>query len=78
MPFGVKGPFGDNYFYSHTQIDAQATYYVGKGFTALASGQNMNNEAFGFYNGSPQYLTQREYYKPTYSGGIRWNLNAGR
>jgi TonB-dependent receptor len=73
VPFGVTGPNGDNYFYSHTQVDAQATYYVGRGFTALASGLNMNNEVFGFYNGSPKYMTQREYYKPTYSGGIRWS-----
>jgi TonB-dependent receptor len=72
VPFGVTGPNGDNYFYSHTQVDAQATYYIGRGFTALASGLNMNNEVFGFYNGSPKYMTQREYYKPTYSGGIRW------
>ncbi|WP_263358360.1 TonB-dependent receptor [Acidicapsa ligni] len=72
---GVTGPTGDNYFYAHTQIDAQATYYIGKGFTVLASGLNMNNEVFGFFNGSPQYLTQREYYKPTYQGGIRWNLH---
>lgn len=72
VPFGVRGPNGDNYFYSHTQIDAQATYYLGKGFTALASGLNMNNEVFGFFNGSTKYMTQREYYKPTYSGGLRW------
>jgi hypothetical protein len=32
----------------------------------------MNNAVFGFYNGSRQYMVQREYYKPTYSGGIRW------
>lgn len=69
---GVKGPFGDNYFYSHTQVDAQATYYVGKGFTVIAAGQNMNNAVFGFYNGSITHMTQREYYKPMYSGGIRW------
>jgi TonB-dependent receptor len=78
VPFGVTGPNGDNYFYSHTQIDAQATYYVGKGFTVLASGLNMNNEVFGFYNGSTRYLTQREYYKPTYSGGIRWTPRSER
>ena len=72
LPFGVKGPFGDNYFYPHTQVDAKITYYLGKGFTAMAIGENMNNDPFGFYNGSPQYMVQREYYKPTYSGGIRW------
>jgi TonB-dependent receptor len=72
VPYGVKGPFGDNYFYAHTQVDAQASYSIGKGFTVLASGLNMNNAVFGFYNGSTQYMTQREYYKPTYSGGLRW------
>ena len=72
LPFGVKGPFGDNYFYPHTQVDAKITYYLGKGFTAMAIGENMNNDPFGFYNGSPQYMVQREYYKPTYLGGVRW------
>jgi len=72
VPFGVAGPNGDNYFYAHTQVDAKASYYLGKGFTALAIGENMNNAVFGFYNGSQQYMVQREYYKPTYSGGIRW------
>ncbi len=73
VPFGPAGPNGDNYFYAHTQVDAQATYYIGKGFTALASGLNMNNEVFGFFNGSTQYVAQREYYKPTYSFGLRWS-----
>ena len=70
--YEVTGPFGDNYFYSHTQVDGKASYYLGKGFTAEAIGENMNNAVFGFYNGSPQYMVQREYYKPTYSGGLRW------
>jgi TonB-dependent receptor len=74
VPFGVTGPFGDNYFYAHTQVDAQASYYLGKGFTVKAVGENMNNAVFGFYNGSQQYMVQREYYKPTYSGGVRWNF----
>ena len=72
VPFGPQGPNGDNYFYSHTQVDAQASYYIAKGFTAIASGQNMNNAVFGFYNGSTQYMVQREYYKPTYSFGLKW------
>jgi TonB-dependent receptor len=75
VPFGVAGPNGDNYFYSHTQVDAQGTYYIAKGFSVLASGLNMNNEVFGFYNGSTQYMVQREYYKPTYSGGVRWTMH---
>ena len=71
---GIAGPYGDNYYYERTQVDAQASYYLGKGFTVTASGENLNNAILGFYNGSPQYMTQREYYKPIYYGGIRWNL----
>ena len=74
----TSSPCGDNYFYAHTQIDAQASYYLFKGFTLIASGENMNNEVFGFFNGSPKYPAQREYYKPTYSFGLKWNLQNKR
>jgi TonB-dependent receptor len=75
---GITGPNGDNYYYVRTQLDAQASYYIGKGFTVLASGENMNNAILGFYNGSKQYMTQREYYKPIYSGGLRWESKSMR
>jgi len=71
---GINGPFGDLYLYSHFQVDAQGSYYLGKGLTATASGLNLNNAVFGFYYGSPQYVTQREYYRPTYSFGLRWEM----
>lgn len=74
----IHGPFGDNYYYERTQVDAQATYYLGKGFSMTASEENANNAILGFYNGSPQYMVQREYYKPIYYGGLRWDLGAGR
>ena len=73
-PGGIKGPGGDVYLFSHFQVDAQASYYLGKGLTVLASGLNLNNAVFGFYQGSPQFFIQREYYKPTYSFGVRWDL----
>jgi TonB-dependent receptor len=69
---GVKGPLGDNYLYPHYQFDTQASYKVRWGLEVYAYGLNLNNEVFGFYNGSPQYVVQREYYHPTYAGGIRW------
>jgi hypothetical protein len=75
QPGGLRGPFGDLYLYSHFQVDAQGSYYLGKGLTFVASGLNLNNEVFGFYQGSRQYFTQREYYKPTYSFGFRWTIN---
>jgi hypothetical protein len=74
QPGDAKGPFGDIYLYSHFQVDAQASYRLAKHWTAIVSGLNLNNAVFGFYNGSPQFVLQREYYKPTYSFGFRWDL----
>ena len=71
--FGVKGPFSDINFYSHLQIDAQGTIGLRRGFSLSVSGLNLNNEVFGFYQGSPQYMIQREYYQPTYSFGLKWS-----
>jgi TonB-dependent receptor len=69
---GPKGPAGDVYFYPHLQLDAQASYRVRKQFTFIVQGLNLSNEVFGFYNGSKDYVNQREYYGRTYSFGLRW------
>ncbi len=71
---GLRGPTGDNYFYTHTQFDVQGSYRLYKGMRVVASGLNLSNEVFGFYNGSPIYPVQREYYRPTYSFGLRWSV----
>jgi TonB-dependent receptor len=73
-PLGAKGPLGDQYLYSHFQLDLQGSYKLGRGLSVYAYGLNLTNEPFGFYNGSPQYVVQREYYHPTYAGGLRWTL----
>ena len=70
---GLKGPNSDTYLYSHLQIDMQGSVRLNKGFTLVAYILNTNNEVFGFYNGSSQYLIQREYYSPTYAVGMRWS-----
>lgn len=69
---GPKGPLGDNYLYAHLQVDAQASFRVQRQLTVLWQGLNLTDQVFGFYNGSPWYVTQREYYRPTYSFGLRW------
>jgi TonB-dependent receptor len=74
---GMKGPTGDNYFYPHTQFDVQGSYRLYKGIQIVASGLNLSNEPFGFYNGSEIYPVQREYYKPTTSFGLRWSVQGG-
>lgn len=71
---GPKGPVGDNYLYAHFQFDTQASCNLFRGLQVYAYGLNLNNEVFGFYNGSPQYVVQREYYHPTYAAGLRWNI----
>ncbi len=70
---GLYGPLGDNYFYSHLQVDVMGSYRLNHGFTLIAYGQNLTNQVFGFYNGSPQYMVQREYYGPTWAMGMRWS-----
>jgi TonB-dependent receptor len=70
---GVTGPGGDSYLYAHLQVDAQAAVRVATGMSVIVYGLNLTNEVFGFYNGSPQYVVQREFYKPTFAAGIRWN-----
>jgi TonB-dependent receptor len=70
---GLTGPNGDTYLYPHTQIDAQASYTFKNGFQVIVSGLNLNNEVFGFYNGSQQWMIQREFYGPTISLGLRIN-----
>ena len=65
---------GDTYLYPHTQVDAQVSYWIprGHGLQAIVSMLNLNNEVFGFYNGSERYPIQREYYSRTISVGLRW------
>ena len=51
---GVKGPGGDIYLYPHLQFDVQGTVHVASTVSVVAYGLNLNNEVFGFYNGSPR------------------------
>jgi TonB-dependent receptor len=74
---GPAGPSGDVWTLTHFQVDAQVSYRFYKGISAVVDGLNLNNEVFGYYNGSTPFVNQREYYKPTYSGGLRFNLGAG-
>ncbi len=70
---GIRGPNGDLYLYAHLQTDLQGSYRLPRGFTAVAYGLNLNNEVFGFYQGSTVSPIQREFYKQTFGGGLRWS-----
>jgi TonB-dependent receptor len=69
---GVNGPLSDQIFYNHFQVDAQGAINVGRGLSVVIAGLNLNNDVFGFYQGDPQYMIQREYYQPTIMFGVRW------
>lgn len=75
---GPKGPSGDVWTLTHFQVDAQASYRMYHGLSAVVSGLNLNNEVFGYYTGSTQFVNQREYYKPTITGGFRYNFGSNR
>ena len=79
-PGGLKGPFGDIYFYSHLQVDAQGSIRLKSegGLSFVMYGLNLTNEVFGFYQGSPQFMIQREYYTPTIAAGFRWSPSLGK
>jgi TonB-dependent receptor len=72
----LHGPLGDTYLYPHTQIDAQASYWIpnGHGLQAVVSLLNLTNEVFGFYQGSERFPIQREFYDRTVMVGMRWTL----
>ena len=73
LPGGVNGPLSDVYFYTHFQVDAQGSMRLAHGLSFVMYGLNLNNEVFGFYQGSAQYMIQREYYQPTTAAGFRWS-----
>jgi hypothetical protein len=74
---GIHGQLGDTYLYPHTQVDAQVSYWIprARGLQAIVSVLNLNNEVFGFYNGSERFPIQREYYSRTVAAGLRWTLS---
>ena len=75
---GPTGPSGDVWTLPHLQTDAQATYRFWRGLSVMANGLNLNNEVFGYYTGSTQFVNQREYYKPTYTVGLHYTFNGER
>jgi TonB-dependent receptor len=71
---GPNGPTGDVYTLTHYQIDAQGSFKIHSGLSAVVSALNINDEVFGYYTGSTNFVNQREFYKPTYSAGLKYNF----
>lgn len=75
---GPTGPSGDVYTLTHFQMDAQVSYRFWNGLRAVVSGLNLNNEVFGYYTGNTNFVNQREFYKPSYTGGLRYTFLPAR
>ncbi len=71
---GSASPTGDNYFYSHSQIDASLILNVTRTVQLQLQVLNINNAVFGFFNGTPDhaYNFQREYYGQTFYEGMKY------
>ena len=52
-PGGLRGPFGDIYFYSHIQVDAQGSVRFAHGLDFIMYGLNLNNEVFRILSRKP-------------------------
>jgi TonB-dependent receptor len=64
---------GDQYFYDHSQLDAEVHLALGHGLDLELEGENLDNAVFGFYVGTPKvhYSFQREFYGPLLELGLR-------
>jgi hypothetical protein len=70
-PGGLYGPLSDLYFCTHFQVDVQGSVRLKHGLSFVMYGLNLNNQVFGFYQRSAQYMIRREYYQPIIATGAR-------
>jgi TonB-dependent receptor len=63
----------DSWFYPHWQVDGQLVVRVLSSTALTLAGQNINNQYFGFFTGTPGNRTnnQRETYGSVWSVGVR-------
>ncbi len=70
----VGDPNTDNspnqYYDDYFQINAKVQYAFTKDFTVYADGDNLNNADLRYYEISPQYPIQNEYYQPSCDLGV--------
>jgi TonB-dependent receptor len=71
---GPTGPAGDRYLHSHFQVDAQGSYRLYRGLTAIAYGLNLNDAVDWYYIGQPIYVKQMSFFKPTIAIGFKYDF----
>ncbi len=67
---------GDTYFYPHAQIDASLAISLTRQAQLQVQGLDLNNEVFGFYNGTPDsvHSIQREVYGRSFIVGVKYGF----
>ena len=73
---GTPTPDGDTYFYPHAQIDASLVVTLTRDTQLQLQGLDLNNEVFGFFNGTPghEYSIQREVYGRSFIVGVKYGF----
>lgn len=73
---GSSTPDGDTYFYPHAQVDASLLVTMARDIQLQLQGLDLNNEVFGFFNGTPghAYSIQREVYGRSFIVGLKYGF----
>ena len=73
---GTPTPNGDTYFYPHGQVDASIIANVTPLISLQLQGLNLNNEIFGFYQGTrdTRFSVQRETYGRSVIVGVKYGF----
>lgn len=70
----IGDPNADNspniYYDDFFQVNAKAQYEITKDFKVYADWNNINNADLRYYQGSPNFPIQNEFYGPSYDAGI--------
>lgn len=65
---------GDIYNATRTSMDFGGSYKLNRHFSVYFAAKNLLNTPHAFYQGTPNRPIQREFYKQTYQGGIRFEF----
>ena len=60
--------------YARTSLDFGVSYKLSKNFTAYFNAKSLLNTPHAFYQGTKDRPIQREFYKETFQGGVRFEF----
>lgn len=66
--------FSDVYYGNQTFLDFNADATLAKGLTLYLEANNLLNTPLWYYQGTSDHVKQQEYYKPSFTIGLKWSL----